>query len=78
MSTSSIQILVLNGTQGGIKIYNRPIDWSGEIITSPRSLVKDVRSYVPDSTNGVSCCICLAAGPLIAILAEERKEVESV
>ena len=53
MSTYSIQILVLNGKQDGIKIYNRPIDWSGEIITFPRSLVKDVKSYVPDSTNGV-------------------------
>jgi hypothetical protein len=53
MSTYSIQILVLNGKQDGIKIYNRPIDWSGEIITFPRSLVKDVKSYVPNSTNGV-------------------------
>ena len=53
MSTYSIQILVLNGNQDGIKIYNRPIDWSGEIITFPRSLAKDVKAYVPDSTNGV-------------------------
>lgn len=53
MSTYSIQILVINGKQDGIKIYNRPIDWSGEIITFPRSLVKDVRAYVPASTNGV-------------------------
>lgn len=53
MSTYSIQILVLNGKQDGIKIYNRPIDWSGEIITFPRSLVKDVKAYVPESTNGV-------------------------
>lgn len=53
MSTYSIQILVLNGKKDGIKIYNRPIDWSGEVITFPRSLVKDVKAYVPDSTNGV-------------------------
>ena len=53
MSTYSIQILVLNGKQDGIKIYNRPIDWSGEIITFPRALVKEVKAYVPDSTNGV-------------------------
>ena len=53
MSTYSIQILVLNGKQDGIKIFNRPIDWSGEIITFPRSLVRDVKAYVPDSTNGV-------------------------
>lgn len=53
MSTYSIQILVLNGKQDGIKIYNRPIDWSGEIITFPRSLVKDVKAYVSDNTNGV-------------------------
>jgi len=53
MSTYSIQILVLNGKKDGIKIYNRPIDWSGEVITFPRSLVRDVKAYVPDSTNGV-------------------------
>ena len=53
MSTYPIQILVINGNQDGIKIYNRPIDWSGEIISFPKSLAKDVKAYVPDSTNGV-------------------------
>lgn len=53
MSTYSIQILVLDGKQDGIKIYNRPIDWSGEIITFPRSMVKEVKSHVTESTNGV-------------------------
>ena len=53
MSTYSIQILVLDGKQDGIKIYNRPIDWSGEVITFPRSLVREVKAYVPSNTNGV-------------------------
>ena len=53
MSTYSIQILVLDGRQDGIKIFNRPVDWSGEIITFPRSLAKDVKEYIPESTNGV-------------------------
>ena len=53
MSTYSIQILVLNGRQDGIKIFNRPVDWSGEIITFPRSLAKDVKEHIPEGTNGV-------------------------
>jgi len=53
MSTYSIQILVLNGRQDGIKIFNRPVDWSGEIITFPRSLAKDVKEHIHESTNGV-------------------------
>lgn len=53
MSTYSIQILVLNGRQDGIKIFNRPVDWSGEIITFPRSLAKDVKEHIPENTNGV-------------------------
>ena len=46
MSTYSIQILVLNSEQNGIKIYNRPIDWSGGVINFSRSMVKDVKAYV--------------------------------
>ena len=53
MSTYSIQILVLDGKKDGIKIYDRPVDWSGQIITFPKSLVRDVAEHVPKNTNGV-------------------------
>ena len=53
MSTYSIQILVLDGKKEGVKIYSRPVDWAGEIITFPKSLVRNVRDHVPESTNGV-------------------------
>lgn len=53
MSKYSIQILVLNGKQDGIKIFNRPVGWSGEVITFPRSLARDVKEHIPESTNGV-------------------------
>tara|TARA_B100000963_G_scaffold340880_1_gene339995 strand:+ start:97 stop:1017 length:921 start_codon:yes stop_codon:yes gene_type:complete len=53
MSTYSINILVIDGKKEGVKIYSRPVDWAGQIITFPKSLVRNVRDYVPESTNGV-------------------------
>lgn len=53
MSAYSIQILALKGKKDGIKIYTRPTDWSGVIITFPKFLVKYIKEYVSESTNGV-------------------------
>lgn len=53
MSSYTIQILVVDGKQDGIKLYNRPVDWSGEIITFPRHMTKDLKGYVSEDTNGI-------------------------
>lgn len=55
MESYTIQIHVVDGKRDGIKIYNRPDDWSGEIITFPKSLHKELNSlqFIQPNTSGV-------------------------
>jgi hypothetical protein len=53
MSDYLIQILVRGGQRDGVKIYTRPVDWAGEVITFPRYMTKELKTHVAENTNGI-------------------------